>query len=50
MNLELQRTNSMGLATLLEGAGCFIFKVNFNNYILFKNGCFKAVKLEKSDI
>ena len=37
----------MRLATLPEGAGCFLCKVNFKKYILFKNGCFKAQKLVK---
>ena len=38
----------MRLATLPEGAGCFLCKVNFKKYILFKNGCFKAEKLVKN--
>ena len=39
-----------GLATLLEGVNNKFFKVNFKNYILFKNYCFKAVKLVKKVI
>ena len=38
------------LATLLEGVNNKFFKVNFKKYILFKNGCFKAVKLVKKVI
>ena len=31
-----------------EGAGCFLFIVNFKKYILFNNGCFKAEELVKN--
>ena len=44
-------TSSSGrLATLLEGVNNKFFKVNFKKYILYKNGCFKAVKLVKKVI
>ena len=40
------------MATLLEveGVNTEFFKVMFKKYILFKNGCFKAVKLVKNVI
>ena len=38
------------LATLLEGVNNEFFKVNFKSYVLFKNCCFKAVKLVKKVI
>ena len=40
-----QRKGSPGLANLLEGVNNEFFKVNFKKYFLFKNGCFKVVKL-----
>ena len=37
------------LGTLLEGAGCFFFKVNFQNFVFFIYWC-KSVKLVKNGI
>ena len=46
------RLTSIGINVyyLLEGVNNKFFKVNFKKYILFKNGCFKAVKLVKKVI
>ena len=48
--MSFKNAHNRGLATLLEGVNNKIFKVNFKKYILFKNGCFKAVKLVKKVI
>ena len=45
-----EQVSKRGLVTLLEGVNNKFFKVNFKKYTLFKNGCFKAVKLVKNVI
>ena len=44
--LKCQISDIVGLATLLDGAGCFLLVKKWN-FLNFKNGGKKPVKLEK---